>query len=64
MIQSAFYGRMRLGRCVRMNMGYIGCEANVLDVADQKCSGRQRCEIKVRVTTKLIHQSLRLRLEL
>ena len=46
-VQSAFYGRMRLGRCVRMNMGYIGCEANALDVADQKCSGRQKCEIKV-----------------
>ncbi len=54
-IQSAFYGRMRLGRCVRMNMGYIGCEAPVLDVADQKCSGRHQCEIKVNDCKRHFH---------
>ena len=46
-MKSAYYGRMRLGRCVRMNMGYIGCEEDVLDLADQRCSGRNECKIKV-----------------
>lgn len=46
-MQSAYYGRMRLGRCVKMNMGYIGCEADVLDLADQRCSGKHKCKIDV-----------------
>ena len=46
-IQSALYGRMRLGRCVQMNMGYLGCEANVKDLADQRCSGKRKCRINV-----------------
>ena len=45
--ESAFYGRMRLGRCVMLNMGYIGCGHNVQDQVDRRCSGKQGCEIKV-----------------
>nr|UCK81584.1 Gal-binding and CUB domains containing receptor 16 [Arenicola marina] len=43
----AVYGRMQLGRCVTEDMGYLGCQVNVLDLAHAKCSGRGRCDIKI-----------------
>jgi len=33
MIERAVYGRMRLGRCVEMDMGHVGCQSNVLQTA-------------------------------
>lgn len=46
-MEMAHYGRMRLGRCVKGDLGYIGCSADVLEVTDRKCSGRHRCEIRI-----------------
>lgn len=43
----ATYGRMKLDKCVKMDMGYIGCQANVLPIADEKCSGRRSCDISI-----------------
>ena len=40
---SARYGRMRLGKCVKVDFGYVGCSADVLGLMDQRCSGRRRC---------------------
>ena len=31
-IESAFYGRMRIGRCVKTDFGFIGCFQDVLKV--------------------------------
>lgn len=28
-------------------MGHLGCSADVLDLADYKCSGRRSCQIRV-----------------
>lgn len=47
MIKQALYGRMRMGRCVSQDMGYIGCNQSVLEMADRMCSGRSVCEIRV-----------------
>lgn len=44
-IESAMYGRMRPGRCVQQNYGYIGCQTDVTRVIATRCSGRRRCEI-------------------
>jgi len=44
---SAVYGRMRLGRCVKQDYGFIGCSADVLRYADRLCSGRQTCQFPV-----------------
>lgn len=33
-MKSALYGRMRVGRCVKNDLGYVGCSANVLGVSD------------------------------
>ena len=46
-IGHARYGRMRMGRCVTINYGNIGCAVDVGRYFDTLCSGRQECEIKV-----------------
>ena len=46
-MKSARYGRMRLGRCVEASLGFLGCSANVLELSDWKCSGRQECDIRI-----------------
>ena len=46
-MQTAKYGRMRLGKCVEIDLGYIGCFTDVLDLTDKRCSGRRTCEIRV-----------------
>ena len=46
-MQRALYGRMRLGRCVKKDLGYIGCQADVLPLADRRCSGHNTCEIRL-----------------
>jgi len=46
-VQTARYGRMQLGRCIKYDLGFIGCSADVLPLADSMCSGRRRCEIQL-----------------
>jgi len=46
-METAVYGRMALGRCVKVDMGYISCKSNVIDIADDRCSGRKSCEIRI-----------------
>lgn len=44
---SALYGRMKLGRCVKKDVGYLGCQSDVLDLMDARCSGRQSCQVRI-----------------
>ena len=46
-MKKALYGRMELGRCVVADLGYVGCQADVLDLADQRCSGKRQCQISM-----------------
>jgi len=46
-MKAAQYGRMRYGRCIERDYGYVGCYREVLDLADQRCSGRRHCKIDV-----------------
>jgi len=46
-MKQAFYGRMERGRCVQIDMGHLGCKDDVLDLADDLCSGRRNCEISI-----------------
>jgi len=46
-METANYGRMRLGRCVKTDFGFVGCYTNVLDLATARCSGKRRCRIGV-----------------
>ena len=46
-ITSAMYGRMKLGKCVTMDHGYLGCSSDELVTLDRICSGRESCSIDV-----------------
>ena len=47
MIQSAVYGHMEVGKCIKADIGFLGCSANVIDLLDERCSGKQSCEIPI-----------------
>jgi hypothetical protein len=47
LIESAWYGRMKVGRCVRQSLGYIDCRIDALSYVERWCSGRQRCVQRV-----------------
>jgi len=54
---SALWGRMKIGRCVEIHPSFmdthgkdplfLGCFADVLQIADRKCSGKPECDIKI-----------------
>ena len=44
---SAVFGRMKIGRCVEEDVGYLGCHNDALDVIDAECSGRRECQVLV-----------------
>jgi hypothetical protein len=46
-MRSARYGHMRLGFCLRMNYGHIGCSVDVLPLVDRQCSARRSCALTV-----------------
>lgn len=46
-METARYGRMNVGSCVRTNFGFVGCSSDVLGLFDRRCSGRQRCTVRV-----------------
>jgi len=43
LVNAALYGRMRVGRCVQRSLGYVDCQADVLQHIEVLCSGRQQC---------------------
>ena len=46
-MHSARYGRMEIGRCLPNDLGYLGCQSNVLAHFDMECSGKETCTIIV-----------------
>ena len=54
-MDSARYGRMRLGRCADTDV-YIGCSADVLTELDSLCSGRPSCLLAL--PDSALHQQL------
>ena len=47
LITAGHYGRMRIGRCVRVDFGFVGCYTDVINILDQHCSGRVECQLKI-----------------
>ena len=43
----AQYGRMNVGRCVKQDYGHVGCFADVIELTDERCSGRPRCDVAI-----------------
>ena len=46
-MQSARYGRMKVGNCVKRNLGYVGCAVDVMRYMDAHCSGRSSCRVSI-----------------
>ena len=46
-MNSADYGRMEVGKCIKKDSEFLGCTNNVLPILDRWCSGRQKCIIMV-----------------
>ena len=46
-ITKASYGHLRIGRCIAIDLGHFGCSANVENILDKRCAGKQRCEISM-----------------
>ena len=46
MMQSATYGHMQIGKCIEADLGYLGCKADVMDIMDDRCSGKKSCDIQ------------------
>jgi len=44
---TARYGRMRLGSCVREDLGHVGCKSDVLPHVDWRCSAKPSCKIRI-----------------
>ena len=47
MINSALFGRMKLGNCVKNNLGHLGCQSDVMGLMDGWCSGKRECSVYV-----------------
>ena len=47
LMTSALYGRMQLGRCVKTDLGFVGCYKDVMDILHERCSGRPNCSVRV-----------------
>ena len=47
LMRSARFGRMKIGRCVKGNYGYLGCAADVKHYMETKCAGRHTCKLTV-----------------
>ena len=43
----AKFGQMKLGRCLDVDFGHLGCHGDVLDVMDLECSGKKECSVEV-----------------
>ena len=54
-MESATYGRRTTGRCideeevagVEDDPRYLGCFSDVLEITDQRCTGKSSCEIRI-----------------
>ncbi len=46
-IKRAFYGRLKLGECISIDLGYLGCGKDALPEMDAWCSGRESCSVIV-----------------
>ena len=44
---SALYGHLYQGRCIPRDFGHFGCQANVLEYLDEKCSGKRSCVLSM-----------------
>ena len=47
LMETALYGRMQIGQCVKNNHGHIGCHNDAMASFDAACSGKQSCDVEI-----------------
>ena len=47
LIEHARFGVMRVGGCIKSDLGQVGCGADVTYILDDVCSGRRECALRV-----------------
>lgn len=43
----ADYGHMEIGKCIKVDIGFLGCKADVTGMLSGRCDGKQACEVSV-----------------
>ncbi|CAD5120043.1 DgyrCDS8624 [Dimorphilus gyrociliatus] len=46
-VLTAHYGRMRIGKCISLDLGVLGCFNEVTELLSEKCDGKRHCEVPV-----------------
>ncbi|ELU05611.1 hypothetical protein CAPTEDRAFT_217455 [Capitella teleta] len=46
-ILSAYYGHIEVGKCVKTDLGHLGCQVDVIDIMRRICNGKSTCELAV-----------------
>ena len=46
-ILSAEYGHIEVGKCIETDTGFLGCKADVFGIMQQRCTGKQSCQLRV-----------------
>ena len=46
-ITRAIYGHIRIGRCIGMDFGFLGCYADVKHMLETSCARKQRCSLPI-----------------
>ena len=44
-MQTAHYGHIKIGKCIDIDVGHLGCYVDQLSLMDRLCSGKQSCEV-------------------
>ena len=46
-ILNATYGHMEIGKCIVIDIGLLGCQADVTDILRTECGGKLECSLFV-----------------
>ena len=46
-----------MDRCVKKDLGYVGCSSDALTAMDHMCSGMRQCDFRVPELDVLVHPS-------
>lgn len=47
MISSAVYGHISMGKCIKIDLGVFGCQADVTNILQHHCNGKTSCSLAV-----------------
>lgn len=45
LMKEATFGRMKVGKCIKRDLGFLGCKKNVIRKMDSLCTGTSQCQM-------------------